>query len=319
MNLSMTLRSIAHAHPGAIAITWASGTMTYQALEHQAAAIAGALRARKDLAAGDRIGVIMTNCPEFYPVLYGIWRAGLTAVPVNAKLHPREMSWILENSGTALAVVTPDIAAKINDYPGEAWPEIIMTDTPAYETLIAGTPTTGVTSPPDDNAWLFYTSGTTGRPKGATLTHRNLLCMIYAYYADIDHLSAGDTMLHAAPLSHGSGVYGLALIAKGGNNVIFPGFETGLILDALEKYPNVSMFAAPTMITRLMNDPRCGTAAPGNLKTIMYGGAPMYVADLKSAIKVFGPRLFQVYGQGEAPMTITGLPKYMHADTTHPH
>jgi acyl-CoA synthetase (AMP-forming)/AMP-acid ligase II len=265
--------------------------------------------------------LVMTNCPEFYPALYGIWRAGLSAVPINAKLHPRELAWILANAGAKRVIVTPDIADKMSEYPGEAWPEVVVTGSRDFQTLVdpdVNEQVKAVESAPADEAWLFYTSGTTGRPKGAVLSHRNLLCMIYAYYADIDFLDANDTMLHAAPLSHGAGLYGLALIAKGGNNVIYPGFETGEILDALGRYPNVSMFAAPTMVTRLLNDPRCAAAGPRNLKTITYGGAPMYVSDLYQALEFLGPRLYQVYGQGEAPMTITGLPKAMHADASHP-
>lgn len=314
----MMLKATALTHPSANAITWPEGSMSYAEFERQASAIAGALRKRHGLNPGDRVAIAMTNTHEFYPTLYGIWRAGLTAVPINAKLHPREMSWILTNSGTKLGLVTPDIADKITSYPNEPWPTIITTATADYRALLAGEQIAEVSSLPNDDAWIFYTSGTTGRPKGATLSHRNLMFMIQAYFADIDFLDTADTMLHAAPLSHGSGVYGLSIIAKGGNNVIFGGFETDQIFDAFSRYPNISMFAAPTMITRLLNDPKCGTTDSSNLKTIIYGGAPMYVSDLKTSLRVFGPRLFNVYGQGEAPMTITGLPKSLHADVDHP-
>jgi acyl-CoA synthetase (AMP-forming)/AMP-acid ligase II len=78
------------------------------------------------------------------------------------------------------------------------------------------------------------------------------------------------------------------------------------------------MFAAPTMVSRLINDPLAGSTPTGGLKTIIYGGAPMYVSDLKRALTLFGPKLYNLYGQGESPMTITGLDKAMHADSTHP-
>lgn len=321
MNLSMSLRAIARAHAAHTAITWDSGHLTYGAFEQQAGRIAGALRKRHGLMPGQRVALAMTNCGEFYPALFGIWRAGLTAVPINAKLHPRELAWILTNSDAKRVIATPDIADKMSEYPGEAWPEVIVTGSADFRALTDHDDADAiaeVTSAPADEAWLFYTSGTTGRPKAAVLSHRNLYAMMAAYYADIDFLDTTDTMLHAAPLSHGAGLYGLALIAKGGNNVIYKGFETAEILDAFGRYENISMFAAPTMVTRLLNDPQCAATDPKNLKTITYGGAPMYLADLKTAIGMLGPRFYQLFGQGESPMTITGLSKAMHADTSHP-
>ncbi len=318
MNLSMTLKAAARAVPDRPAITWSHGTLSYADFEHQAACIAGALTKRHGLVAGQRVGIAMTNCPEFFPTLYGIWRAGLAAVPVNAKLHPRELAWILNNCGAHVCVATPDLADKMSGLSAETWPEIIATGSRDFQMLLQGEPVGAVESEPEDNAWIFYTSGTTGRPKGAQLSHRNLLFMMHTYYADIDFLGPEDTIVQAAPLSHGAGLYGLAHIAKGSNNVIYPGFDTGEIIASFTNYRNVSLFAAPTMVKRLLDDPRIGLSALSGLKTIVYGGAPMYVADLKRGLEMFGPRLYQVFGQGEAPMTISGLAKWMHGDVDHP-
>jgi acyl-CoA synthetase (AMP-forming)/AMP-acid ligase II len=144
------------------------------------------------------------------------------------------------------------------------------------------------------------------------LTHRNLLFASRAYFADIDKLGPGDAILHAAPLSHGSGLYGLPHFAAGALNVIpeSGGFEPAELFDLMDRWPNASFFAAPTMIVRLLASPAART--PRQLKTIAYGGAPMYVADALRAIDLFGPRLYQLYGQGESPMTITGLPQEFH-------
>ncbi len=318
MNLSHILDSVARAWPDTPAIVADGASLSYGAFNDQVARIAGALRARHGLAAGDRVGIAMTNAPEFFPCLFGAWRAGLTAVPVNAKLHAREISWILDNCEARLAIMTPDIAAGVSEAANAPWPDIMTTDSADYARLLSGDVHPTKTGEPNDPAWLFYTSGTTGRPKGAILTHRNLLFAAQAYYADIDALGPGDTIVQAAPLSHGAGLYGIAHLLKGAQNIIFKGFDPGQILESFARYPNVSMFAAPTMITRLLNHPQCGNSDTSGLRTITYGGAPMYVADLKQGLEKLGQHFYQLYGQGESPMTISGLDQAMHADIDHP-
>jgi len=318
MNLSHTLHAIARAVPNRPAITAYNGRLSYAELDAQVSAIASALLQRHNLKPGDRVGVAMTNCAEFFPCLFGAWRAGLTAVPINAKLHARETSWILENCAAKLCIMTPDIAVSVSEAADAFWPEIIATGSVDYDALLRGDPAPSRPGDPKDPAWLFYTSGTTGRPKGAVLSHRSLLFMAHAYYADIDAVGPRDTMVHAAPLSHGAGLYGLSHVLKGANNVIYKSFETGQILESFGLYENVTLFAAPTMVTRLLHDPACGNCDTSGLRTIAYGGAPMYVADLKDGLEKLGQHFYQIYGQGESPMTISGLDQYLHADTTHP-
>jgi acyl-CoA synthetase (AMP-forming)/AMP-acid ligase II len=321
MNLSLTVQNVARQLPSRPAVTWEGGVLGYGALEDQVQAIAGALRRRHGLAAGMRVALAMENCPEYLPALYGIWRAGLAAVPMNAKLHPREMAWILENSEARLCLASPKLAEELSSthLPASPVPPIVATGTADWAALSSGERVSAAPTAPEDEAWLFYTSGTTGRPKGAVLTHRNLLFACHCYYADIDYIGPADCILHAAPLTHGSGLYGLAHLARGSNNIILGGsFEPERVFEAFARHRNVAMFAAPTMVSRLINHPRAGEADTRGLKTIAYGGAPMYVADLERALALFGPKLYQLYGQGESPMTITGLDQAMHADRSHP-
>jgi long-chain acyl-CoA synthetase len=274
---------------------------TYGTLASRVRRIAHSLRQRLELRPGDRVALAMKNCPEYFEVLFACWHAGLVAVPMNAKLHPKEFAYILENSGAKLCFRTADIAI-----------DGLLVPSAEYEALLAGQEGEPHGSKPDDAAWLFYTSGTTGLPKGAILTHRNLLFATQDYFADIDRLGPQDAILHAAPLSHGSGLYGLPHFAAGAVNVIPESghFDPEEIFALLERWHGVSFFAAPTMVVRLMASR--AARPPGNLKTIVYGGAPMYVADLQRALELFGPRLYGLYGQGESPMTITGLPQGLH-------
>jgi acyl-CoA synthetase (AMP-forming)/AMP-acid ligase II len=319
MNISLTLQTMARAHPGRPAISWEGGTLGYGDFEAQVQRIAGALRGRHGLQRGEAVALAMENAPELLPVLYGIWRAGLAAVPMNSKLHAREMAWILADSEARLCIATPRLGDALSAPDLAGLPPVVVTGTADYAALLHGDPALGEPGDPDAVAWVFYTSGTTGRPKGALLTHRNLLFACHCYYADIDSVGVDDTILHAAPLTHGSGLYGLAHIARGSHNVILPGsFDPESVLAALATCRNVSMFAAPTMVSRLVNHPKAGSADTRGLKTIIYGGAPMYVADLKRALDVLGPKLYQLYGQGESPMTITGLDQALHADRDHP-
>jgi acyl-CoA synthetase (AMP-forming)/AMP-acid ligase II len=317
MNLSIGLAQIARRTPDNPAILWDGGALSYGGFEDQVARIAGALRDRHGLKPGDRVGMAMENAAEFLPVLYGIWRAGMTAIPMNAKLHPREMAWILESAAAPLCLATPKAAAALGGITGI--PPVIATGSADHAALLAGEPVTRVEGAPDDPAWIFYTSGTTGRPKGAVLTHRNLTAMSLAYVADVDRIGPEDVRMHAAPMSHGSGIFALPFVMMGAQNLIVDGaFEPEQVFGVLGRFAKVSFFAAPTMVSRLTGHPLAGSADTRGLKTLCYGGAAMYLADLKRALEVFGPRLYQLYGQGEAPMTITHVTKAMHADTSHP-
>jgi long-chain acyl-CoA synthetase len=290
MNIAQLLHQSARRLPDQPAIAVGEQVFcTYGELSRRASRLGAGLTARFNLVPGDRVAMGMQNCPEYWQLLFACWHAGLVAVPMNAKLHANEFEYIVANCAAKASFFDPQEFRGLEGGPREPY-----------------------ASRPDDLAWLFYTSGTTGVPKGAMLTHRNLLFAAQAYFADIDRLGPQDAILHPAPLSHGAGLYGIPHFAAGALNVIpgSRGFDEDEIFGLLEAWPNASFFAAPTMIVRLLASRAACT--PRGLKTITYGGAPMYVADARRAIDLFGPRLYQLYGQGESPMTITGLPQDFH-------
>jgi long-chain acyl-CoA synthetase len=151
------------------------------------------------------------------------------------------------------------------------------------------------------------------------LTHRNLAQMTFAYLADVDAVDAQGALLHAAPMSHGSGLYNFTHLARGAAQVIPEGaaFDPVEVLRLLDRHARVSFFAAPTMVKRLTDAAEASGARASGLQTLVYGGGPMYLADVQRAMDIFGDRFAQIYGQGESPMTITTLSKARHADRTH--
>src|SRR4029079_3950364 len=295
---------------------------SWAAFAARTAAAAAGLRDDFGLSPGDRVAIVMRNRPEYLEAMFAIWHAGLVVVPVNARLHRDEIAYILEDSETAVAVTDPDHADDVEPLVGTVTSlrAVVVAPGERWERIAATSPAPVVDRRQDDPAWLFYTSGTTGRPKGATLTTRNLLVMTLSYYADIDPVMPQDCILHVAPLSHGSGLYGLPHVARGAVSIVpqSGGVDGDEIAALLQRWPGTSFFAAPSMLKRLAGDPAMSAADLSHLKTIIYGGAPMYLADLENALALFGPRLAQIYGQGETPMTITALSKADHADRDHP-
>jgi long-chain acyl-CoA synthetase len=323
MNVASFLTKAARTFAERPAVSFGTETcLTYGALGKRVAQFAGTLTHRFGLQPGARVALAMSNSPEYVEILYAVWHAGLTAVPMNAKLHQREFAYILENSGTRLCFATPDLVETVAPLTQEiaGLEAVIATGDAEYQACCTGEAIAMRDVAPDATAWLFYTSGTTGRPKGAMLTHRNLLVMTLSYFADIDTITPYDCTIHAAPMSHGSGLYGLPHVAKAANQVIpvSGGFDLGELGELIAAYQGVTCFFAPTMVTRLVSHPTATSVDTNHLKTLIYGGGPMYVEDLKRALDLFGPKLVQIYGQGEAPMTITALAKAVHADTNHP-
>jgi long-chain acyl-CoA synthetase len=290
----------------------------YGEVAGRAARLATALRERFGLQPGERVAIAAKNCPDYVELMFGIWHAGLAAVPANAKLHGRELGYILQHSGARVCFASDGLDAEIAPHAPPTLERLIVIGSRDYDALFATDPIAPWPCDGDGLAWLFYTSGTTGRPKGAMLTHRVLAAASFAYAAEVNPIATGSPLLHAAPMSHGSGLYMMAHVARLGVNVVpeSSGFEADEVMQLIDAWPGTSMFAAPTMVKRLVE---CAMSCnPDRIRTIIWGGAPMYVADALDAIDRFGPRFAQIYGQGESPMTITTLSKQEIADRDHP-
>jgi len=315
MNVASHLLRNARRLPGQPAVIERDRVeLSYRQLAHRALSLAAALRSRLGIAAGDRVALVMSNCAAYVELLYACWAAGAAAIPINAKLHPREIAYILDDAASRLCFVGEDIdCGAIEAARAGGQTVFINVESRDYRGLLRHDPIAMAPTAANAVAWLFYTSGTTGRPKGVMLTHRNLLAMTLNYLADVDAAVVGDHLLHAAPMSHGSGLYILPNVAAAATQIIpaSRGFDVAEIGEIMALVPQVKFFAAPTMVMRLVDGMRGDAPC---LKRIIYGGGPMYVADCLRALDRLGPRLTQIYGQGESPMTITVLPAAEHLD-----
>ncbi|KPQ14723.1 MAG: long-chain acyl-CoA synthetase [Rhodobacteraceae bacterium HLUCCO18] len=288
----------------------------YESFARRAAGLAATL-ARDGIAPGDRVGIFAKNVPDYLICLYAIWRAGAVAVPVNAKLHPKEAAWILSNAEATSCFVTDSLGddlAEVTDLP------LTRIGDDPFETACAAQPLDLVPRGAGDLAWLFYTSGTTGKPKGVRITHGMMAATSLCYPLDVDPVRPEDAALYAAPMSHGAGLYAAIHVRMGAAHIVPPsgGFDASEILDLSDSHGATSMFLAPTMVRRLTDAAKATDRRGTGIKTIVYGGGPMYRADIEEAVDWFGPRFVQIYGQGECPMAISALSREEVADRTHP-
>jgi long-chain acyl-CoA synthetase len=310
LNIAETLHSSARRAPNSQAVTDSVGSTTYGQLSDRVSRLARGLREGLKLQPGDRIAIYLENTAVYFELLFAGWTAGLCVVPINAKLHPREVLQIASASGARACFSSGSLHVSLLDLPFDEKQQVVAVESDLFADLCCHDPLPVSEVEPSDPAWIFFTSGTTGLPKGATLSHRNLLVMSYCYLSDIDELDDSDTNVHLAPLSHAGGLYSLPHFIKGSHQVVLSShFEADNVFDALSFYPNVTIFAAPTVLSRLVTAARGREIQTDNLKTVIFGGSPMYVADLEQAIDWLGPKLYHLYGQGESPMTISGLGK----------
>ena len=318
MNIGKLLTKSARTFPQNLAIAYGSQELRYAEFNARANRLANALN-RLGVRQGDNVAVLMYNCPEMLESMFACFKMGCGAIPINFRLHPREFAFIINHSEAKVVIISPEfneVLVEFHDDIPQASSIISMSEAQDpflnYETVLSAESDQfeDAEVAPDDVAWLFYTSGTTGQPKGAMLTHRNLLCMTMNFYADMcPGFGPNDVALHAAPLSHGSGCYALPAIGKAAANVILDtkSFDPEQVSKTIEAHRVTTMFAAPTMIKLLIDSPAVDLYDHSSLKALNYGGAPMLVEDMMQAMEKLGPCLVQLYGQAESPMTITYL------------
>lgn len=322
MNLSALIADRAAAAPDAPAIRDPyAGDTDWATLDDRVARVAGALRAR-GLAPGDRVALIAPNGRRFFETFFGIARAGLTAVPLNYRLHPEELVFLLSDSGAGLLLLHEMFGDALGDRRppaetvtfaeggGDAWDAEVASARPA-DTAPAG---------PDDTVGIFYTGGTTGRPKGVELSHGNLrangehIAPRFGYRAD-------DVYLHAAPMFHLADLGALmGQLIAGGAHAFLPTFSPGGFARTVKETGATVGTLAPTMINMILNDPAVDPADLSSLRLVLYGGGPIGEAVLARALDRLACDWLQGYGQTEATHTVCFLgPKEHREMASAPH
>ena len=325
MNAGEMLTTTATSYPDHVAWIWepepgTTRTRSYGETNRRADALAAGLM-ESGVGRGDRVALFMQNRPEAMESFFATLKLGAVAVPLNPRFTAEEIDYHIEDAGARVLIIgeeVADVVAKVRDRltsvehvicVGGDVPDDGSADFEAVLARHAGNPFPTADVDDDDLAWLAYTSGTTGRAKGAMLTHGNLIACGLGALADTMRLEVGDVALHAASLTHGSGYNALAYTMKGCAQVLLLpiGFEVEKFLDFVSRYKVNALFTVPTMIKMIVDHPAAREADFSSLRWVMYGGAPMYVEDLKKALDLMGPVFVQIYGQTESPMTGTLL------------
>jgi acyl-CoA synthetase (AMP-forming)/AMP-acid ligase II len=310
-------------HADRLAVVDGDRRLTYAGLGERSARLGNVLLS---LSNGDRpcAAVLLPSSLEFVEVDVACGRTGLTRVGISERLSADECRYILEHC-RARALITnaefldrldgvlPDcLAGVLLVGPGGFPHDVRAVDgrrTMSYEHAIADA-SARLAAPavdPDDPSYILYTSGTTGRPKGATHTHGARVASMLNMIASELVVDAGSVMVHAGPLTHGSGSKLITFLAIGGTNVVLPQFSPEALRDAVRDHGGSHTFAVPTMLQRLADAGGDVVDVVRTMRQISFGGSPISPALYARSLDTFGPILTQVYGSSEAPHPITVL------------
>ena len=330
MGLAGLLRQTARRLPDRVGFVHGERVWTWREIDGRVDALAAALAAH-GIGKRDRVLVQSPNGLPMFLSMWAAFRLGAVWVPTNHRLTPGEVADLAAASGAkamlchaddpahaaACRSAVPDLATVISIGPAD------FTDL-EVDRLIAAHAGEAVPEPRfdhDDPCWFFFTSGTTGKPKAAVLTHGQMSFVVTNHLADlVPGTTEDDASLVVAPLSHGAGVHQLMMTARGAPAVLpaGPGFDPATAWAMVERWRVTNLFTVPTILTRLVRHPAVHAHDHTSLRHVIYAGAPMYREDQKQALRILGPVLVQYFGLGEVTGAITVLPSRLHIEDDDP-
>ncbi|MBI3003528.1 MAG: AMP-binding protein, partial [candidate division NC10 bacterium] len=294
---------------GKPALLFGDQVLTYADLQAASAAAADHLRAR-GITAGDVVGLILPNAPALVAHLFGILSIGATVLPLNPNLTLRELSLLVEDSRARAIITTGDVAARLESLHPQtpSLKEVIALDPRQPLERAAARPGSRIGGSADQTAFLIYTAGTTGRPKGVLLTHRNVLANT-VQVAERSGLTPADRVLHVMPLFHANGLMNNTILPLrvGASIVLRPRFDLGEFWGLVTSFRPTYFTAVPTVFARLM-DAWDGRADTSSLRFVRSGAAPMAAALQRQVEERLGVPVVLSYGLTEATCTCTMNP-----------
>ncbi|HEV8567535.1 MAG TPA: long-chain fatty acid--CoA ligase [Actinoplanes sp.] len=302
MNLASNVVRSANTNADRAALRIGDDTLSFRELDQASARVAGLLQDR-GVKPGDRVGIMLPNTPEFAVVYYGVVRAGAVVVPMNPLLKAREVGYYIGDSGARLMFVGQAFAAEAQAGAKQSGAEAIVVDPGGFEEVLAATRPAGevVERADDDTAVILYTSGTTGQPKGAELTHGSLTRNAEIVLTELIRLTTDDVIFGGLPLFHAFGQTCTlnAAVASGACLTLLPRFDAGQALRILAEH-RVTIFAGvPTMFSALLHRPDRDSYDVSRLRLCFSGGAAMPVEVLRAFEAAFGCIVLEGYGLSE--------------------
>jgi long-chain acyl-CoA synthetase len=301
-NLARNLTDTVRAHAGRLAVRVDDAAMTYQALDEASGRVAGLLRER-GLEPGDRVGLMMPNVAEVPVLYYGVLRAGGVVVPMNPLLKAREVAYYLSDSGAGLVFAWHAFAEQARAGAEQAGADLIVVDTAGFPQVLAAAPADNQVADRDDadTAVILYTSGTTGQPKGAELSHGNLISNTEVSRTEIVLAGPDDVIFGGLPLFH---VFGQTValnvsVAAGACLTLLPRFDAAHALRIVGDHRVTVFEGVPTMYVALLHQPDRADYDTSALRTCISGGAALPVEVLRGFDKAFGVPVLEGYGLSE--------------------